>query len=204
MPGPREHARALDLGAGAETTAIASTSPRRPSRTAAGCRTRPAARGDARAGSAARSRAPPGGRSPRAGRAPRGSPNTAAPSCVAVDAVRPGRAGKARLDRATSAPPAPCSRRTSASASNTGTPARSNIAATVDLPIPIEPVSPRMKGRRAASRGRACSCRQQRAQLVVAALGRRRAEEHLERDRRLADQHVEPVDRCRARAPRPP
>ena len=49
--------------------------------------------------------------------------------------------GSAPRSRATSAPPGPCSRRTSASASKTGMPASANIAATVDLPMPIDPVS---------------------------------------------------------------
>ena len=38
------------------------------------------------------------------------------------------------------------------------------------------------------------SCRQQRAQFLVASLGRRRAEKQFEGERGLADQHVEPVD----------
>ena len=54
--------------------------------------------------------------------------------------------GKAASIAGSSAPPGPCKRCTAASASNTGTPSASNIAATVDLPMPIEPVRPRTNG----------------------------------------------------------
>ena len=87
-------------------------------------------------------RAPRDGRSPRAAASSSGSPSTRAAKRVAVEppVARPRRESAPPIG-STSAPPGPCSRRTSASASNTGMPARSNIAATVDLPMPIEPVS---------------------------------------------------------------
>ena len=72
------------------------------------------------------------GRGRRAPRAASASRSTA-PSRVVP--------GKARLDRLDQPPAGPCSARTSASASNTGMPASANIAATVDLPMPIDPVS---------------------------------------------------------------
>ena len=46
-----------------------------------------------------------------------------------------------RLDQLRSS--SACRRRTTASASNKGIPARSNICATVDFPMPIDPVSAR-------------------------------------------------------------
>ena len=49
----------------------------------------------------------------------------------------------ATFGAATTRPAGPCSRWTAASASNTGTPSSANMTATVDLPMPIDPVRPR-------------------------------------------------------------
>ena len=87
-------------------------------------------------------RGPPDGRSLRARRAWRGSAEHDLRKALAVE-----RSGADACRESSSpifstrAPPAPAAARTTASASNTGTPARSNIFATVDLPMPIEPVS---------------------------------------------------------------
>ena len=64
------------------------------------------------------------------------------------------------------APPGAWSCRTTASASNTGMPARSNIFATVDLPMPIDPVSamrimpPPSRAREARRAAAATACRE--------------------------------------------
>ena len=85
-------------------------------------------------------------RGPRDGPAPparRARPGRPAPARQARRG-RPRRRASCRESAPRSprpAPAGPCSRRTSASASNTGTPASSNIPATVDLPMPIDPVS---------------------------------------------------------------
>jgi hypothetical protein len=69
-----------------------------------------------------------------------GSPSTICASSIAIEraaATCPESARRSLDQRAARA----LQPRTTASASNTGTPARSNILATVDLPMPIEPVS---------------------------------------------------------------
>ena len=84
--------------------------------------------------------------------------------------------------------------RTSASASNTGMPASANIAATVDLPMPIEPVSailimalklPHQLPRHRS--GAAASCPNNKLEAVGG----------------LLDQHGEAVDRRQAALARP-
>jgi hypothetical protein len=70
---------------------------------------------------------------------------------------------------------------TAASASQTGTPCPSNMAAVVDLPIPIDPVRPMIVRVITGPR----------AQLVIH--GRRVAEPALEPRNRLMQQHAEPI-----------
>ena len=87
-------------------------------------------------------------------------------------------------------PSGPCSARTSASASKTGTPAASNTAATVDLPMPIDPVSPTISG---------LVMREPFAQRGIVAARRSAAEEMGEGCGSLPDQHREAIDGRRAR-----
>lgn len=76
-----------------------------------------------------------------------GLPNTAAPSFARSTPCGPVVPGNAASILGSKAPPGPCSRWTSASASNTGTPSARSILATADLPMPIDPVSPSTIGR---------------------------------------------------------
>ena len=147
MPG-RASTRSRWASAGAETTSTASTCSQPPFSNSSGMsKTTSGASRVARRETSLRI-APTAGWTMASSRfSASGSPNTAAPSFVPIDAL---------VDRwcretpprspATSAPPGPCSSCTAASASNTGTPSPRNIAATVDLPMPIEPVRPRMNG----------------------------------------------------------
>ena len=140
--GPREHPRALDFGRRGDDDDLVELA------FAAGFeqqgnveqqRRRIAMLGDE---TLARLAAPPDGRSLRARRARRGSSSTICGERFAVERSVRDRARETLADRARPARrPGPAAGALSASASNTGTPARSNILATVDLPMPIEPVS---------------------------------------------------------------
>ena len=141
--GPGERAHALDLGIGRDHGDLVDLRPRRPSRTAAGCRAPPPARPHARRGTPRAPAPPPDGPEPRAAAALRARPAPARPARCDSRPPAPVVPGKCASISATSAPSGPCSRCTAASASNTGTPSSANIRATVDLPMPIEPVRPR-------------------------------------------------------------
>ena len=155
MPG-RASTRSRWTSAGADTTMTLSNAPSPPVSNSKGM-------SNSRAGASAWSsdearrapRAPRDGRSPPARRARPGLAEHSRGQRVAVEppvADRPGK--RCPMAAISSTSPSPCSRRTSASASNTGTPARSNILATVDLPMPIEPVSASLIMRRSAPRSR--------------------------------------------------
>ena len=120
--------------------------------------------------------------------ASRGDP--AARSVGAVDLRRRRRAsGQSSPIAATPAPRLGVEPMDGASASQTGTPASAKIPAVVDLPMPIEPVSPRSERTR--------SCRQNRGARRRIDV-RRRPEPALEPRRRLMQQHAEPVDHLAA------
>ena len=179
---------------------IVDSAGRRRSRTAAGCRARPAAR-------AARRRAATKRRSAGAHHRMQDRFEPAQRRRIAEDPLaepapvdRAGfaaHAGKRGLDGATAAPPGPSRRCTTASASNSGTPSRRSIAAAVLLPMPIEPVRPRTITAPAAAR---------RVARIAARSSRRhphrRAEPRLEAGPALMQQHAEPVDPAMAALPR--
>ena len=191
MPG-RASTRARWTSAGAETTAILSTCRQPPSSNSSGMssRTSGAARCAARKACAlARHRRMDQGLEPaqRLGVAEHGlgqrwrDRRRRRRSCP----------GNALRSRRPARPSGPCRRCTTASASNTGTPSSANICATVDLPMPIEPVRPRMIIGSAA-----------RAAPVSSPAGRS-AEETARTPAPPADQHSQPIDRSgRGRARR--
>ena len=185
MPG-RARTRARWTSArGGDDRDLVDRARRRRSRTAAGCRTRPAARRRGRRGRRRAPRRPRGGRSPRARFIAAASPSTASAERGAVDARRAGRAGKARLDRRDDAP--------------------GRALQPVDRGVGVEHrhalVGEHRRDGRLAHADRAGEAQasimrvSSAAQLVVAVARRRGAEEQLERERGLADQHLQPVDR---------
>ena len=149
MPGrARTRSRCISAGADSHHHGVAPLARRR-SRTAAGCRARDLRAARLRLGEEPRRalRAPADGRSPRAARAQPDRRARARRACRDRPCRR-GRAGKRRLDRRR--PPRPHRARcTAASASCTGTPASAKNFAVVDLPMPTEPVRPRMNMRSA-------------------------------------------------------
>ena len=148
--------------------------PRRLSRTAGECRARPPARPHARRERPRAPAPPPGGPGPPAASAPRARPAPARPASCDSRPAGPVVPGNSASISATSAPSGPCRRWTAASASNTGTPSSANIRATVDLPMPIDPVRPRTiissAARRASRRKASKGSKRQAEHREMAAL----------------------------------
>ena len=187
--GPGEHPRALHLGRRGDDRDLVDLVASRPSRTAAGCRARPAARRHARRGRPRARAPPPGGRSPRAAAAPPARRARARPSAVAVDARRRRSCRETR----------PRSRR----------PARRRALQPVDLGVGVEHrhafVREHRRHGRLAHADRAgeaeddhdVSNARSSASCSRGAVGSKKSSKG---QRRLADQHRQAVDRPQARA----